>query len=813
MKYFMIIALFYLYSSFTCANDTNELLVLLNKDKPSIPSHGDVIDGVRSNSNNIVTSLGDPNLANYLLKKRAPPNVLSTMSENSDIYLLHEYIVLGYPSVHAANVAFNVLNKHPWVKYVTHNKELGLSIIPNDEFYNDGSQFDLDEMNYISAWDLVKGHSYIGAIDSGIESGNPIFRPDGHPDLMENFREHFSYDYAQDDTDVDELGGITDPTEVVYAGHGTMVSGLITVSTNNYLGIAGGCWYCSILMGKFRDETGNTSYTTSITTDAIEGLVERGAQVINLSAGLRPDNAPNCVATPNDAFCLALSVMYDADTLMVSAAGNDYGDPMDFPANQDKIIGVGAYDSTAQTVAAFSNTGETGGVPPTVVAPGVGIYSTTYANKDWNTNSPWYVGDSLDTNVGYSTGSGTSFSSPRVASLAGLIRSANPLLSSSIIKELIVDHSTRSNNCTAEACGAGIPDAYSSIKSVYGLSNGITVVNRLTPLFSFESTNNTNGNNANDSFHTTSPQMAKAALDGTMRPLPPPDSATPNTLNLMPYTCNNYDNTYKTISGYSQFPPYPPEPNNYCIPLAQAFIFVSDTNPITGQDDLVPLYRMSLQDPRDGNDYNIDHGYLNNEASVSNWKSVGYNLDGIEGYLYPPCTPEPSCMPANTVIIKQRYNPNLVDHQLYANIGNIEYFLNLNGYTDQIKTLGYAYPNTDTDNDGLIDGIEILIGTNINNVDSDNDNVQDGIEYPLTEICVSDPMSNSFCCGQPSSISLVNETISSNIAKTACNTINAENNYIVDEVGIVSFSAGTSITQGPGFSVMNGGTFTANIVQ
>jgi hypothetical protein len=59
--------------------------------------------------------------------------------------------------------------------------------------------------------------------------------------------------------------------------------------------------------------------------------------------------------------------------------------------------------------------------------------------------------------------------------------------------------------------------------------------------------------------------------------------------------------------------------------------------------------------------------------------------------------------------------------------------------------LGYAYPNVDSDGDGLIDGFEYLLGTDPNQVDSDRDGVHDGVEYPQAGVPKSDPCSAGRC--------------------------------------------------------------------
>ena len=104
----------------------------------------------------------------------------------------------------------------------------------------------------------------------------------------------------------------------------------------------------------------------------------------------------------------AINYAWQRNTL-VFAAGNNGSSSLFFPADASYAVGVAATDGS-NNPASFSNYGN----HIIVAAPGVSILSTmpTYANPMTFTN--------------YTTLSGTSMSTPFVASLAGLIWSQTP---------------------------------------------------------------------------------------------------------------------------------------------------------------------------------------------------------------------------------------------------------------------------------------------------------------------------------------------------------------------------------------------------
>ncbi len=103
------------------------------------------------------------------------------------------------------------------------------------------------------------------------------------------------------------------------------------------------------------------------------------------------------------------SLPLEAGTLVVSAAGNDSVNVdlvPEYPASFPEVFGIGATNSTSDAKAWFSNYG----VNISVFAPGTNIWSA------------------LDGGGYGNGGSGTSYSSPLVAGLAGILKVLEPRL-------------------------------------------------------------------------------------------------------------------------------------------------------------------------------------------------------------------------------------------------------------------------------------------------------------------------------------------------------------------------------------------------
>jgi serine protease len=295
----------------------------------------------------------------------------------------------------------------------------------------------------------------------------------------------------------------------------------------------------------------------------------------------------------------------------------------------------------------------------------------------------------------------------------------NPLLSAAEVRSILQNTARFTGDATL---GRGIVSAQGSVLATLGVSNAARVYNRLTPLFSLYSAG------AGDYLYTTVPQMASAAINDTGRRK---YSSTPNPTAVSgatPYVSRGAD---PAVAGYSAFPGGAGQ-----IPRAAVFLF---TNPSTflaadRKSQLVPLYRLSYVADSATNPNNRDHTYTTDAAGIAAYQSVGYKLDGIEGYLYAK-----TATVAGTVKLLRRYHPGRDDHAIFPE-SQLAAML-AEGYTQLSGSdwLGWVYPNVDSDGDGLIDGFEAVLGTNQLGVDTDLDGRWDGVEYPLADPPVSDP--------------------------------------------------------------------------
>ena len=252
-------------------------------------------------------------------------------------------------------------------------------------------------------------------------------------------------------------------------GHGTHVAGIIAGSGRDSDGLRRGIAPgAHLIVLKALDAAGN-GYTSTVIAAIDYAITHRAAyniRVINLSVA-----AGVYESYLKDPLTLAAKRAVDAGIVVVAAAGNNgrraSGEPeyggIASPGNAPWVMTVGAAnemgtaDRTDDVVAGFSSRGPAAidkSAKPDLVAPGVGIESTTEATSALFAANPnarlW--GTTPTRSEPYLRLTGTSMSAPVVTAAIALMLEANPSLTPNAIKAILqftaevrtgVDHLTQ----------------------------------------------------------------------------------------------------------------------------------------------------------------------------------------------------------------------------------------------------------------------------------------------------------------------------------------------------------------------------------
>lgn len=269
---------------------------------------------------------------------------------------------------------------------------------------------------------------------------------------------------------------------------------------------------------------------------------------------------------------------------------------------------------------------------------------------------------------GYGPCTGTSMATPHISALVGLMRSVNPWVTSTGIGNYL--RAAGDMACTPNQNeGYGLPNAATAVQSMVA-----TNPSGLIPLMSMYSAT------AQNYFYTTVPQMASAAYFGTLKPRV------------------NASTAYSFVGIVPVGFAYVPDGSGIGILTgAQAWVFATYQNPVTG-GNLLPLIRMSYKcgDPVltpnpacTSNPFHADHLLTTNTGNeVSAFIASGYQIDGIEGYVFDGAYPQP----VGTERLVRAYNVATDDHAVFplreqCNMAAV-------GYTFDVTFLGYVYPVT-----------------------------------------------------------------------------------------------------------------------
>src|SRR3972149_3796050 len=294
--------------------------------------------------------------------------------------------------------------KNAKVEYVEKDYIFEPLAIPNDPYYP--NQWHLPAINAPAAWDITKGSSIpIAILDTGV---NP-----NHPDLQNKLT--LGYNFYNNNNDWSDV-----------CGHGTAVAGSAAAISNNAIGVSGVAWNNPIIPIKITDANCYGYYSSMI--NGIVYAADKGARVANISFQIFNGASLNSAA----------QYMNNHGGWVVAAAGNT--GVLENYSDNPYIISVGATSSNG-LVTSFSSYG------PFVdfAAPGSSVYTTRNGGT-------------------YGYASGTSFASPIVAGVVGLVISNNPSMTSQqvydAIKNSAVDKGTAGRD---NYYGWGLVDAYGAV--------------------------------------------------------------------------------------------------------------------------------------------------------------------------------------------------------------------------------------------------------------------------------------------------------------------------------------------------------------
>jgi subtilase family protein len=235
--------------------------------------------------------------------------------------------------------------------------------------------------------------------------------------------------------------------------HGTSTFSVIGGFKEGYL--IGSAFNAQFYLAKTEVNGSETSIEEDYWVEGIEWLESIGAEVVSCSLGYDTFQDTTGYTFENGDFDGQTAVTTRAaaraarlGVVVVTATGNEGSSSQNLivPSDADSIISVGAVNFQ-NNVSGFSSSGPTndGRTKPDVVGPGVGIYNAGAG------------GLSL-----YYRSNGTSMSTPLVAGVAALVRSANPGLSPIQVREAIRE--TADNAATPQGRrGWGLVDAWEAL--------------------------------------------------------------------------------------------------------------------------------------------------------------------------------------------------------------------------------------------------------------------------------------------------------------------------------------------------------------
>ncbi|MDD3534739.1 MAG: S8 family serine peptidase [Candidatus Cloacimonetes bacterium] len=300
------------------------------------------------------------------------------------------------------------------------------------------------------AWDMPQGYGSTNIIIAIIDTGVDI----AHQDL----RLMAGYDYGDNDSNPMD--------DSAKKGHGTACAGIAAAKANNGIGVAGIAGGCTVMPLKVANSAGDM-YTTAL-NNALTYAADNGAHIISLSLGIEDADVGQIPTTDN-----ALNYAYNHGCLLFAATGNENASSLNYPANHQNVIAVGAASPSGQRKSPSSSDnqnwwGSNYGVNTINNRRAVDIMGPTILpTTDISGSAGYSLGN-------YSTGfNGTSCATPYVAGAAALLLSANPNLSQTQLRNILTSTAT---DMTADGgtgwdryTGYGMINAYAAVLTQYNI--------------------------------------------------------------------------------------------------------------------------------------------------------------------------------------------------------------------------------------------------------------------------------------------------------------------------------------------------------
>lgn len=219
-------------------------------------------------------------------------------------------------------------------------------------------------------------------------------------------------------------------------GHGSFVTGQIASEVENGKGVAP-AFNLTILPISIGPSDVNSPYfgggsfdTASAANSIYLAVTKYKVDVINLSWGGPMDDP---IIRNNIAAAINKGIV------VVAASGNESTTNATYPASYDGVIGVGSTNAN-DTLSYYSNTGSNVKVTA-YLGDQQGIGKEGYQNTLNCFQDDRCTAATIDDGTSYQLAMGTSFASPQVAALAGLIKSKYPTASVDEIKDAIYRYS------------------------------------------------------------------------------------------------------------------------------------------------------------------------------------------------------------------------------------------------------------------------------------------------------------------------------------------------------------------------------------